>query len=118
MPALKRVEDKTAYFLDGSNREVDSIILCTGHKHFFNFLLDDLRLATANRLAAVDLYKGMAWVHNPRLFFLGMRDQWFTFNMFDAQVWLVRNVIMGRLAIPEDKARLLADVAEREARTA
>ncbi len=71
---------------------------------------------TANRLAAADLYKGVAWVHNPKLFYLGMQDQWFTFNMFDAQAWWVRDVIMGRLVIPEDKARLLADVAEREAR--
>ena len=45
-----------------------------------------------------------------------MQDQWFTFNMFDAQAWWVRDAIMGRLVIPQDKARLLADVAEREAR--
>ncbi len=45
VPALKRVEGKTAYFIDGSSREVDAIILCTGYKHFFNFLPDDLRLA-------------------------------------------------------------------------
>ena len=116
VPALKRVEGKTAYFIDGSSREVDAIILCTGYKHFFNFLPDDLRLVTANRLAAADLYKGVAWVHNPKLFYLGMQDQWFTFNMFDAQAWWVRDAIMGRLVIPQDKARLLADVAEREAR--
>ncbi|HBM67923.1 MAG TPA: hypothetical protein DDZ82_03765 [Rhodobacteraceae bacterium] len=60
MPALKRVKGKTAYFIDGSSCEIDSIILSTGHKHFFNFLPDDLRLVTANRLAAADLYKGLA----------------------------------------------------------
>ncbi len=116
VPALKRVQDKTAYFIDGINREVDSIILCTCHEHFFNFPPDDLRLATANRLAAADLYKVVAWVHNLRLFYFGMQDQWFIFNMFDAQAWWVQNVIMGCLAIPEDKARLMADVAAREAR--
>ena len=60
VPALKRVEGKTACFINGSKREVDSIILCTGYKHSFNFLPDDLRLVTANRLAAADLYKGLA----------------------------------------------------------
>jgi trimethylamine monooxygenase len=45
-----------------------------------------------------------------------MQDQWFTFNMFDAQAWWVRDAIMGRIAIPTDKAVLLADVADRVAR--
>ena len=45
-------------------------------------------------------------MHNPKLFFLGMQDQWFTFNMFDAQAWWVRDVVMGRIAVPADKAVL------------
>lgn len=115
-PALEKVDGNTAYFADGTNKEVDAIILCTGYKHFFNFLPDDLRLSTANRLATADLYKGVVWVHNPKLFYLGMQDQWFTFNMFDAQAWWVRDAIMGKIDIPSDKETLLADVKEREAR--
>jgi trimethylamine monooxygenase len=115
-PALERVEGNTAYFVDGSSKHVDAIILCTGYKHFFNFLPDDLRLRTANRLATADLYKGVVWVHNPKLFYLGMQDQWFTFNMFDAQAWWVRDAIMGKIEIPADKDTLLADVTERVAR--
>ncbi len=115
-PALERVEGNTAYFIDGTSKHVDAIILCTGYKHFFNFLPDDLRLKTANRLATADLYKGVVWVHNPKLFYLGMQDQWFTFNMFDAQAWWVRDAIMGKIEIPADKETLLEDVREREAR--
>ncbi|NVO24671.1 NAD(P)-binding domain-containing protein [Donghicola mangrovi] len=113
---FERVEGKTAYFSDGTTKDIDAIILCTGYRHYFPFLPDDLRLKTANRLATADLYKGVAYVHNPALFYLGMQDQWFTFNMFDAQAWWVRDVILGRIAIPEDKQVLMADVAEREAR--
>lgn len=115
VPALVRVEGKTAHFKDGTSREVDAIILCTGYKHFFNFLPDDLRLKTANRLATNDLYKGVVWIDNPRLFYLGMQDQWFTFNMFDAQAWWVRDVILGKIALP-DRATMLADVKERQDR--
>ncbi len=115
-PALDRVEGNTAHFSDGSSKEVDAIILCTGYKHFFNFLPDDLRLKTANRLATADLYKGVVWVHNPKMFYLGMQDQWFTFNMFDAQAWWVRDAIMGKIEIPSDKDVLIADVEERVAR--
>ena len=115
-PALVKVEGNTAHFKDGSTKKIDAIILCTGYKHFFNFLPDDLRLKTKNRLATADLYKGVVWVHNPKLFYLGMQDQWFTFNMFDAQAWWARDAIMGKIALPADKAAMLADVKEREER--
>jgi len=114
--ALVKVEDGAAVFADGTSKKVDAIILCTGYKHYFPFLPDDLRLKTKNRLATADLYKGVVYAHNPKLFYLGMQDQWFTFNMFDAQAWYVRDIIMDRIAVPADKQALLADVAEREAR--
>ena len=115
VPLLDRVDTDTAHFKDGRSKKVDAIILCTGYQHHFPFLPDDLRLKTRNRLATADLYKGVAWVHNPKLFFLGMQDQWFTFNMFDAQAWWVRDVILGRISVPGDTAVLLADVAARVA---
>lgn len=113
LPLLSHVDGKTAHFKDGTSKDIDAIILCTGYKHHFPFLPDDLRLKTKNRLATADLYKGVVWVHNPRLFYLGMQDQWFTFNMFDAQAWWVRDAILGRIAIPADKAVLAKDVADR-----
>jgi trimethylamine monooxygenase len=116
VPLLERVEGTTAFFIDGTSKHIDAIILCTGYKHHFPFLPDDLRLKTANRLAAADLYKGVTWIHNTKLFYLGMQDQWFTFNMFDAQAWWVRDVILGRIAIPTDKATLIKDVTDRVAR--
>lgn len=112
VPALDRVDGKTAYFIDGTSKEVDAIILCTGYKHFFPFMEDSLRLRTANRLASNDLYKGVVYVPNPELFYLGMQDQWFTFNMFDAQAWYVRDIIMGKIAVP-DMAKRKADVVKR-----
>jgi trimethylamine monooxygenase len=112
-PLLEKVEINTATFKDGSTKRIDAIILCTGYKHHFPFLPDDLRLRTANRLATADLYKGVAYVHNPNLFYIGMQDQWFTFNMFDAQAWWTRDVILGRIKVPADKKALLADVEAR-----
>ena len=113
VPALQKVEGKIAYFKDGSSKEVDAIILCTGYKHHFPFLPDDLRLKTTNRLATADLYKGVAWIKNPKVFYLGMQDQWFTFNMFDAQAWWARDVILDKISLPGDQAEMLADVDER-----
>ncbi|MYK31696.1 MAG: NAD(P)/FAD-dependent oxidoreductase, partial [Boseongicola sp. SB0670_bin_30] len=92
---------------------VDAIVLCTGYLHHFAFLPDDLRLKTPNVLASNDLYKGVVWNRNPDLFYLGMQDQWFTFNMFDAQAWYVRDIIMGRIEVPDLAARE-ADVQARQ----
>jgi trimethylamine monooxygenase len=115
-PALEKLDGKTAFFADGTTKDIDAVILCTGYKHYFPFLPDDLRLKTANRLATADLYKGVVYVHNPKMFYLGMQDQWFTFNMFDAQAWYVRDIIMGKIEVPADKQALMADVSERETR--
>lgn len=115
VPLLDRVEGRMAYFKDNSSKTVDAIILCTGYKHHFPFLPDDLRLKTDNRLAINNLYKGVAWVNNTRLFYLGMQDQWFSFTMFDAQAWWIRDVILGKIVIPTDKVALLEDVAARVA---
>ncbi|MGA7267028.1 MAG: NAD(P)/FAD-dependent oxidoreductase [Aestuariivirga sp.] len=103
-PLLQKVEGKTAYFKDGSTKEVDAIILCTGYQHYFPFLPEDLRLKTANRLWPANLYKGVVWQDNPRFFYIGMQDQFYTFNMFDAQAWYVRDIILGRIKLPKPDA--------------
>lgn len=114
VPTLEKVNGSTAFFKNGTSKTVDVIILCTGYKHHFPFLPDNLRLKTENRLAASDLYKGVVWNKNPQMFYLGMQDQWYTFNMFDAQAWYVRDLIMDRIELPE-KSVLEQDVRNREA---
>ncbi len=99
-PLLVRLDDKTAHFKDGSSKQVDAIILCTGYLHSFPFLEDSLRLRTRNRLYPPGLYKGIVWIDNPKLMYLGMQDQYYTFNMFDAQAWYARDVMLGRIALP------------------
>ena len=89
VPPLQKVVGNTCTFKGGSTADVDAIVLCTGYLHHFPFMASELRLKSANRLAAAELYKGVVWVDNPKLFYLGMQDQWYTFNMFDAQAWYV-----------------------------
>nr|NIR29815.1 NAD(P)/FAD-dependent oxidoreductase [Gammaproteobacteria bacterium]NIR83391.1 NAD(P)/FAD-dependent oxidoreductase [Gammaproteobacteria bacterium]NIR91313.1 NAD(P)/FAD-dependent oxidoreductase [Gammaproteobacteria bacterium]NIU04553.1 NAD(P)/FAD-dependent oxidoreductase [Gammaproteobacteria bacterium]NIV51595.1 NAD(P)-binding domain-containing protein [Gammaproteobacteria bacterium] len=100
VPLLARVDGKTAHFTDGSSRDVDAIILCTGYQHRFPFLDNDLRLKTRNRLYPPRLYKGIFWDSNPKLMYLGMQDQYYTFSMFDAQTWYARDYILGRITLP------------------
>ena len=104
VPLLQKVVGKTAHFKDGTTKDVDAIILCTGYLHHFPFLAEDLRLKTGNRMWPVGLYKGVVWEDNPQLFYIGMQDQFYTFNMFDAQAWFARDVIMGRIKLPSAEA--------------
>lgn len=100
VPLLSHVHKNIAYFNGQTCKKVDAIIFCTGYKHHFPFLPDDLRLKTDNRLWPLGLYKGVVFEHNPKLFYLGMQDQYYTFNMFDAQAWFVRDVINEHIALP------------------
>ena len=103
VPLLQKVENNTCTFQDGRTKKVDAIILCTGYLHHFPFLPSDLRLETKNCLWPLGLYQGVVWENNPALFYLGMQDQYYTFNMFDAQAWYVRDVILNRITPPSKK---------------
>lgn len=109
VPLLEKVVGKVAHFRDGTRKEVDAIVLCTGYLHHYPFLDDDLRLKSRNRLYPEGLYKGIFWVPNTRFMYIGAQDQFFTFNMFDAQAWYARDVILGRIALP-DAAAMEADI--------
>ena len=104
VPLLTHVSKNTCEFKDGSSREIDAIIMCTGYLHHFPFLPDSLRLQTDNRLWPLGLYKGIFWESNPKLIYLGMQDQFYTFNMFDAQAWYARDYMLGRIQLPSEAA--------------
>lgn len=127
LPLLMKVEGKTGHFRpdpanghpEWSTAELDAIILCTGYQHHYPFLADNLRLKSSNRLwvgpedatGAADgtLYRGIVWDKNPRLMYIGMQDQWYTFNMFDAQAWWARDVILGKIDGAPGKEAMAAE---------
>lgn len=105
VPLLTRFEGDVAHFSDGSSQRFDAVIMCTGYLFHFRFMPDELRLQTHNCLYPANLYKGVFWQPNPKLIYLGMQDQYFTFNMFDAQAWYVRDVILDDIQLPDLLAR-------------
>jgi len=115
VPLLQKVEKNTCTFKDGSTVDVDTIVLCTGYLHYFPFMAKELKLVTTNRFVPFSLYKGVVFVDNPKLFYLGMQDQFYTFTMFDAQAWYVRDIILDRIRVPDRDTRV-ADVEVRISR--
>lgn len=100
VPLMTKVEGSKVTFRDGSSADYDAIILCTGYLHHHPFMEDSLRIKSRNRLYPENLYKGIFWWGNPKLMYIGMQDQYYTFNMFDAQAWYARDVVLGRIKLP------------------
>lgn len=105
VPLLTNFEGATAHFSDGSSEEFDAVVMCTGYQHKFPFLPDTMRLKTPNCLYPNNLYKGVVFNKLPQLLYLGMQDQYYTFNMFDAQAWFARDIMMGKIEVPEESER-------------
>ncbi|WP_265742696.1 NAD(P)-binding domain-containing protein [Gordonia liuliyuniae] len=105
VPQVSRFDGSVATFVDGTSREFDAVVLCTGYLHHYPFLPHDAQIDSPNNLYPTGLYRGVTWQANPRIHYLGAQDQWFTFNMFDAQAWFVRDLILGRIELPDAAAR-------------
>jgi len=106
VPLLTHFENSTAYFSDGNAEDFDAVVMCTGYQHKFPFLPDEMRLKTRNCLYPDNLYKGVVFNDLPKLIYLGMQDQYYTFNMFDAQAWFARDIIQEKIQLPEKEERL------------
>ncbi|NLB47705.1 MAG: NAD(P)/FAD-dependent oxidoreductase [Microbacteriaceae bacterium] len=104
-PAIREIDGSTVHFVDGTSKTVDAIIFCTGYQHKYPFLPDELALSGPNTVYPAGLYRGVVWQDNPGVFYVGAQDQWFTFNMFDAQAWVVRDLIMGTTEMPSADER-------------
>lgn len=105
VPLVTHFEKDVAHFSNGSQERFDAVIMCTGYQHKFPFLPDNLRLKTKNCLYPGGIYKGVVFNELPQLIYLGMQDQYFTFNMFDAQAWFARDVMMGEQTLPAKEER-------------
>ncbi len=105
VPLVERFDGSTVHFSDGTSGEYDAVVLCTGYLHHYPFLPSDLALDSPNCIYPATLYRGVVAESNDKLFYLGAQDQWFTFNMFDAQAWYVRDVILGDITVPNQEAQ-------------
>lgn len=116
-PLVSRFEGRTAHFVDGTTGDFDAVVMCTGYLHKYPFLPSPMAISSSNVLYPGNLYKGVVWQQNTNLFYLGAQDQYYTFNMFDAQAWFARDVMLGRIEVPSpaDRALDIASWLDRQA---
>ncbi|XP_021366301.1 flavin-containing monooxygenase FMO GS-OX-like 6 [Mizuhopecten yessoensis] len=63
-------EGNKVVFLDGSEADIDSIILCTGYSFDFPFFADDIIQVQEERVTP--LYKHLVHIEYPNLLFVGL----------------------------------------------
>ena len=99
-PLVTKFTGSKVLFKDGSEKKVDTVIMCTGYNHYFPFMEKSLCLKTDNRLWTKNQWKGVCWLENSKLFYMGMQSQVYSMPMFDAQAWFIRDCILGKIEIP------------------
>jgi len=102
-PLVQRFQGKTAFFKDGTEAEVDVVILCTGYLHSYPFLREELRLKSKNLLYPPNMYKGIVWQEggNNKLMYVGVQDQYYSYTLFDiCALWAVK-CVLGDIALPD-----------------
>ncbi len=112
VPLLQRFKGRTAYFKDGSSIDnIDCIIMCTGYRHHHPYMAEHLRDRCLNNPYIVScLYKGIFWISQPKLAYLGMQNQFYSFTIFDIQAALVRDVFLGDVKLPDDDDEMARQV--------
>lgn len=102
---LLEYEDDCFHFQDGSSDTFDVVMFCTGYQHNFPFMTEEIRLEAKNLLFLDGLYKGVILNKDPRVMYIGMQDQCYTFTMFDIQGCYIRDYILGKFEIGDESER-------------
>jgi trimethylamine monooxygenase len=106
---IDRFDSKGVTFKDGSNEEVDAVILATGFINQFPFMQEDLRIKARNPNIWIEgLYKGIMWIQGGgnRLFYHGMHTP-YTLPKLDVQALWTLKTILGEVNIPNSEEILL-----------
>ena len=100
-----KLDEKKAYFADGSDAEIDVVIICTGYKLDFPFMSEELTLKSDCSLYPENLYVGVLWLKsgNNKLMYLHTQYNPFEFILGECQaIWACRH-IMGKIQLPSKK---------------
>nr|WPH24932.1 flavin-dependent monooxygenase 3C [Chilo suppressalis] len=98
-PDVIKIKEKTAFFEDGTEEEVDVILLCTGYQYNFPFLHQSSGIVVDDNCVE-PLYKHLVNIHHPTMCFIGIPNYVCAFPMFDLQVRYFVRWISGAFSLP------------------
>ena len=104
-PAIQRFDGNSVAFEGGTSAEYDMVLLCTGYLHHYPFLPKELSLGGPNLLCPPGLWKGVVWHADPDVLYVGASQQLFTLTLIEAQAYFARDVLLGRVEVPDAEQR-------------
>ena len=110
-PLVEKVQGNTAYFIDGTEAEVDAVIFATGYRLNFPFMSEELRLKSDMLFYPENLYKSVLWMKggNDKLMYIGIMYNSFGFHLLETQAMWASKYIMGEIQLPS-RAEMQADI--------
>lgn len=103
LPAIKNIDtDGTICFANHEQRQVDSIILCTGYDYEFPFLTPESGITVCNKRVA-PLYKHTFNAVHPSLALIGMNFPSIAWPYVDFQAQWVLSVWAGKKQLPSSE---------------
>lgn len=97
VPQLVKFENDLFHFKDGTSCSADVLIFCTGYKHHYPFLSDNIRLETTSCGYPGSLYKGIVCMNNSHVLYVGAHGCAYTLTKIDSQAHWARDFILGRI---------------------
>jgi dimethylaniline monooxygenase (N-oxide forming) len=95
---IKRIDDRTIWFDDGSSEEFDTLIAATGYSVEFPFLDPSL---LGNQDTLLPLHKRVVPPDLPGLYFVGYFNlDWASNPVYEQQAIWVRNIELGTCDLP------------------
>ena len=99
-PCIEKIDDdQRVHFINGVNKKVEKIILCTGYEYSFPFLDDSCGFRVINKDKIWPLYKHTFNAQYPTMCFLGMMRP-ITFIHRDPQIMWALRVWLGLQELP------------------
>jgi cation diffusion facilitator CzcD-associated flavoprotein CzcO len=97
-------ENKTVYFSNGRvERDVDSILFCTGYLYTLPFLRDLSPNPIGDGTHVEHTYRHLFYTPHPTLSFLALPQKVIPFPLSEAQSSVLVRIYSGRLAVPSEK---------------
>jgi len=91
VPEVEKFQGKTAKYTDGSEEEVNEIMLCTGYRFSFPFM-PELQL-TSDADYVKNFYRGVFWLDNPNLAMAGAHRGVLFLKLELVGKWLARDLL-------------------------
>ena len=99
---IEQITEDSVIFLNGEERKIDTLMLCTGYRYRFPFLSESCDIHIEDE-RVTPLYKHIIHTKFPMVSFIGICKTICPFPQFDQQVRFVLRSLDGSMVLPSQQ---------------